>query len=342
MNSPRMVRRQSQAGRLCLSLFSTAAILGATGTPASALLFTSQNAISDAVELNDVNDVVNVADVGTSSASPADAKVQLGNGTNAFAKATFSEAFSTFRGNIATYWVSVNADNIVSPGDLGRGEANVVVNYNAVKQHGDRNFTLNVTGGAMRLVDPDGGRLPLEATTTLEALVFSGGSVIRDVVATAQLKGNGGTFASETFNLDASGFDFDPGTGFVLEDDGGDNVVGVHTELPAMKIPIDLSGITDGTTLSIAISLFAEANAPGGETEASVFLRDPAHADDPDPLAGGSTISITTDATGPVGAVPEPSGLALFVPALIALRYFRRGGTRRSQLGAGRLLLLSR
>src|SRR5262249_59148782 len=100
-------------------------------------------------------------------------------------------------------------------------------------------------------------------------------------------------------------------------------VVGVHTELPAMRIPIDLSGITDGTTLSIGITLSAEANAPGGETEASVFLRDPAHSDDPDPLAGGFSISITTDAT-----VPEPSGLVLFAPALFALGFLRRHAVR--------------
>jgi len=182
----------------------------------------------------------------------------------------------------------------------------------------------------MRLVDPEGGLLPLIATVALEARIRHGTSLLRDVVATATLSGHGGTFANETFDLDASGFDFTPNA-FVLEDDGGNNVVGVHTELPAMKIPIGLDGITDGTSLDIDISLFAEANAPGGETEAQVFLRDPAHADDPDPLAGGSSISITTDDTGPVTTVPEPFGLALFAPALLALRFLRQSQGSDSQ-----------
>jgi hypothetical protein len=109
-----------------------------------------------------------------------------------------------------------------------------------------------------------------------------------------------------------------------------------------MKIPIDLDGITDGTSLDINIRLFAEANAPGGETEASVFLRDPAHADDPDPLAGGSSISITSDGTGPVPAVPEPSGLALLAPALLALRFRRRGKGRAHNQYCSRLRRIGR
>src|SRR6266446_2996916 len=157
MNSRMTVRRQSQTSRLCLSLLSAATALGATASPASALLFTSQLATSTAEELDATSSVVSQAETQTSSALPADAKVQLGDGTNAFGKATFSEAFSTFRGNIATYWVSINADNIRSSGDLGRGEAIANVNYTAIKEKGDRSFTLNVSGGAMRLVDPEGG-----------------------------------------------------------------------------------------------------------------------------------------------------------------------------------------
>jgi hypothetical protein len=219
MNSRMTVRRQSQTSRLCLSLVPAAAILGAAATPASALLFTSQLAKSTAEEVDDLNGAVISFESQTSSALPADDLVFLGDGTNAFGKATFAEAFSTFNGNIPTYWVSVNADNIRSFGDIGRGEANVNVSYTAIKQPGDHSFNLNVSGGAMRLVDPDAGLLPLEATVDLEAIISHGGSVLRDVVASARLHGNGGTFANETFDLDARGFDFTTNA-FVLEDDG--------------------------------------------------------------------------------------------------------------------------
>ena len=325
MSSRTTIRRQGQTSRLCLSVLSAAAALGAATTPASALLFTSQLATSTAIEPDATGTPVSQAQTQTRSAAPADAKVQLGDGTDAFGQPTFAEAFSTFNGNIPTYWTQVEADNIRSQGDLGRGEANVHVDYTVVKQHGDRSFDLNVTGGTLQLVDPEAHLLPLDAEVDLEARISHGTSLLRDVVATARLSGHGGTFANETFDLDASGFDFNPNNAFILMDDGGNNVTGVVSVLPKMKIPVDLDGITDGTSLNIDISLFAEANAPGGETEAFAFLRDPAHADDPDPLAGGSSISITTDATGPVAAAPEPSGLALFAPALLALGLLRRG-----------------
>ncbi|MGI0130863.1 MAG: hypothetical protein ACREEC_12070 [Thermoplasmata archaeon] len=322
--SLRKTAQRQRSNRLGLPLLTAATVLGATATPASALLFTSQLATSTAIEPDATGTPVSQAQTKTSTAAPADAKVQLGDGTDAFGQPTFAEAFSTFRGNVPTYWAKVEADNILSSTDLGRGEADVRVNYTVVKQHGDRSFNLNVTGGSLQLVDPEAHLLPLDAEVDLEARITHGTSLLRDVVATARLSGHGGTFATETFDLDASGFDFNPDNAFILLDDGGNNVTGVVSVLPKMKIPVDLDGITDGTALDIDISLFAEANAPGGETEAFAFLRDPAHADDPDLLAGGSSITITTDAGGPVSGVPEPSGLALLAPALLALRCRRR------------------
>ena len=235
MNSRMTVRRQSQTTQLRLSLLSAAATLGAAATPASALLFTSQVATSTALEPDATGTPVSQAETKTSTAAPADAKVQLGDGTDAFGQPTFAEAFSTFRGNIPTYWVSVEADNIRSSGDLGRGEAVVHVLYTAVKQHGDHTFDLNVSGGSLQLVDPEAGLLPLDATVTLEARISHGTSLLRDAVATATLHGHGGTFANETFDLDASGFDFNPDNAFILRDDGAGNVVSVVSVLPKMK-----------------------------------------------------------------------------------------------------------
>ena len=102
-----------------------------------------------------------------------------------------------------------------------------------------------------------------------------------------------------------------------------------------MKIPIDLDGITDGTALDIDIALFAEADAPGGETRRAsscATRRMP-------PTPTRSSISITTDGSGPVGAVPEPFGLALLAPARLALRFRRRGKGSDPALQAGTVSL---
>jgi hypothetical protein len=68
------------------------------------------------------------------------------------------------------------------------------------------------------------------------------------------------------------------------------------------------------------VTLDGEVRAPGAETIAAAFFRDPAHADDPDPLAGASTIAFETATTPPASpiGVSEPSAAAMLGSALLA------------------------
>jgi hypothetical protein len=64
------------------------------------------------------------------------------------------------------------------------------------------------------------------------------------------------------------------------------------------------------------VTLDGEVFSPGGEVISRAFLRDPAHIDDADPLAGAVSIIVGEN---PVVSVPEASTTSLFVVALPAL-----------------------
>ena len=93
-------------------------------------------------------------------------------------------------------------------------------------------------------------------------------------------------------------------------------MVGATAVWGARQLPLDLSRIVDGTQIVIDVDLTGNVFAPGGETIATAFFRDPAHANDPDPLAGASTVTFETASPG--NPVPEPATLALLVPTLAA------------------------
>jgi hypothetical protein len=95
--------------------------------------------------------------------------------------------------------------------------------------------------------------------------------------------------------------------------------VGAELRLRPLNIPIDLTNIVDDTPITISVALNGEVRAPGAETIASAFFRDPTQVDNPDPLAGASTITFDTVPTGPVVSAPEPSALGTLGPALLAL-----------------------
>jgi hypothetical protein len=127
--------------------------------PASALLITDEVGVNTAVEFDTSGNVLREDHADTTSGGPANARVPLGNGTNAFAEPTFAQAFSAFPNNQATYWVELNADNTV-PDNRGIGATGVQLTYTAAKEPGDTAFTLHTTGGLLRLEDPDEGSTP--------------------------------------------------------------------------------------------------------------------------------------------------------------------------------------
>jgi hypothetical protein len=301
-----------------------AAFGSAVATPASALVITSEVGVNVVAEFDNLGHVLHEGHADTTSGGPANARIRLGNGKNAFNQDAFAQAFSAFRGTRANYWVDLNADNTRSPGDGGIGAAGVDLTYTATKEHGDKSFTLHVTGGKLQLIDPDAGSDPLSAFVDLEAFVRHGTDTLSHTLERASLSGNGGTRLLETFKLTSEGFDIRSGD-FTLQDDGtfktgpGKNIVGATLDLRALNIPVDLSRIVDGTPITIEVTLNAEVRAPGGETGALATLRDPAHAADPDPFAGSPTITFDTASTGPVSSLPEPATLAMLGPALLAL-----------------------
>ena len=306
-----MTRR---SGSLLACVFGTVVAM-----PAHALLITSERAVSLA---QDNTQFVNVRQDTADTAAGRDlAAVSLGNGTNAFGQPTAAGAFGAFPTQQGVYWVSLNADNTRNLGDDGLGFARVQLTYKAIKQFGDTAFVLNIVPGLLEIDDPGAGSTPLSASVTLDAGVFGPtGDRLTGASAHADLTGNGGTFQTETFDLDSSGL----GATLTKLDDGGNNVVGATAVWGARQLPLDLSHIVDGTQIEIDVDLTGNVFAPGGETIASAFFRDPAHANDPDPLAGASTVTFETAAAGPGTAVPEPSGLAVIGPGLVGIWVWRR------------------
>lgn len=280
-----------------------------------------------AVERDRAGDVLHQIQVDTDAAASGNARLTLGDGTNAFVQPTFAQAFSTIRpGNQATYWVNLNADNNTSFSDNGIGAARVQLTYAATKQPGDQSFTLHTTGGSLRIDDPGAGRVPLVARVEIDALVEHGQDVLRHVSAFAELVGNGGPSSSlvDNFQLLSQGFDIQIGDFIInLDSNVGFNEVGAELRLRPLDIPIDLSGIVDNTPITISVTLDGEVRAIGAETIASAFFRDPTQIDNPDPLSGGSTITFQ-----PLVAVPEPPVYLMLAASLLMLGARRTRGPR--------------
>ncbi len=294
-----------------------ACVLGTVvAMPARALLITSERAVSLA---EDSTQFVPVRqDTGDTAAGRDSATVSLGNGTNAFGQPAIAGAFGAFPTSQGVYWVVLNADNTPNLGDDGLGFTKVELTYKAIKQFGDTAFVLNIVPGRLEIDDGEGQSTPLRASVDLNAGVFGPtGDRLTGASAHADLTGHGGTFQTETFDLDSAGL----GATLTKQDDGGNNVVGATAEWGARQLPLDLSQIVDGTQIEIDVDLTGNVFAPGGETIASAFFRDPAHVNDPDPFAGASTVTFETAAG--IG-VPEPSGLALIGPGLAWLWAWRR------------------
>jgi hypothetical protein len=290
--------------------------------PAQALVITQEVSINTAVEFDTSGNIRREDHADTALGAPANARVQLGNGTNAFAQPTFAQAFSAFRNDQATFWVELNADNTV-PDNRGLGAASVDLTYTAAKEPGDASFTLHTAEGHLQIADPDAGSIPLSARVELDARVLHGSDVLKHVAAHAELFGNGGPTSSPTdnFQLLSDGFDIEIGDFLIhLDSNAGFNEVSAELRLRPLNIPVNLTNIVDGTPITIEVTLNGEVRAPGAETIASAFFRDPAHADDSDLFAGASTITFETAASPPAPpiGVSEPSAAAMLGSALLA------------------------
>jgi hypothetical protein len=299
------------SAKLCVATLAILVLASAAGLPAHALLITSERAVG---LVKDSNAFAAVRQDTSDTAAGRDlAAVSLGDGTNAFGQPTSAGAFGAFPTQQGVYWVSLNADNSPNLGDDGRGFARVQLTYKAIKQFGDTAFVLNIVPGLLEIDDGEGQFTPLSASVDLNAGVFGPtGDKLTGASAHADLTGHGGTFQTETFDLDSAGL----GATLTKQDDGGNNVVGATAVWGARQLPLDLSHIIDGTQIEIDVDLTGDVFAPGGETIASAFFRDPAHANDSDPLAGASTVTFETASPG--NPIPEPTTLALLVPALAA------------------------
>ena len=315
--------------KLCVATLAALALAGAATLPARALVITSERAVSLA---EDNNSFVPVRqDTADTAAGRTIASVDLGDGLNAFGQPAVATAFGAFPTLQGAYSVFLNADNNRNVGDDGLGFARVILTYKAIKQFGDTAFVLNIVPGRLQLVDGEGQLIPLRANVDLSASVVGPtGDQLTGASAHADLTGHEGPFQSDPFNLDSAGL----GATLTLKRNGND-VIGAKAEWGARQLPLDLSQIVDGTHIEIDVILTGNVFAPGGETIATAFLRDPAHVNDPDPLAGISTVTFETASPGPGNPVPEPATLTLLVAALAATWATCRGSSRRSRAAPG-------
>ena len=279
--------------------------------PAQALLITTDVArVNDAREFEALTGTTIQEDgPHLETAGPASARVQLGDGTNAFGEPAFAQAFSAFRNGQPTYWVSLTADNGLVLVDNGNGHADVHLAFSAIKQPGDTSYTLHVTGGLLQIFD-DERKFSPSARIDLHATVSTDQGIFDDFQAFASVAESGNQASNAQFDFSSQGFGVTQ-SDFTRQQSFG-QVVGATLEIPAIDIPIDLTKVFDGVQLDFNVFLSGEVRSPGGETLASAFLRDPAHVNDADPFAGAPTITFDTavSPTGPVG-VPEPSTLTI-------------------------------
>jgi hypothetical protein len=305
------------------SLFLSAAapLIVTAVPPAQAFLITSGVArVNDAREFEALTgNTIQEDGPHLESGGPASARVQLGDGTNAAGEPAFAQAFSAFQNGQPTYWVSLVADNGLVLVDNGNGHADVHLVFTAIKQHGDTSYTLHVTGGLLQIFD-DERKFSPAARIDLRAKVSTDQGTFNDFQAFASLAE---TDSATRFDFSSQGFGVTP-SDFTRQVSFGD-AVGATLEIPAVDIPIDLTNVFDDVELTFDLFLSGDVRSPGGETLASAFLRDPAHANDADPFAGAPTITFQS-ASGPTApsGVPEPSSLMAVGAACIASWVFTR------------------
>jgi hypothetical protein len=222
----------------------------------------------------------------------------------------------------------LSADNSTPPDFRGNGEADVHFVFQTVKEPGEKAVIHHGSGGLLQLID-SGSSTPLLARVDLRVRVTTDEVTLPEFDAFAQLTGNGGAPFATTFDLRSSllgvtAADF-------VEQRAGSNITGATLDIPALDIPVDISGIHDGVAYTVSIFLTGEARAPGGETAALAFYRDPAFVNDVDPFAGATTLSFGT--AGPV-TKPEPATWAMMLIGFGSLGFAGYRASRRAVAAA--------
>jgi hypothetical protein len=305
---------RSKLGGVCIAI-----LVAVRATPAGAVDVAQT---VHAAEFNGTGGTVGESGPFLSAGDPIDARVEIGRAPhkNVFNQPTFAEAFSAFSSGGPSFWISMNANNSRAPDFRGNGRADVHIAFRAVKQQNEKAVILHGSGGLLQLID-SGGPTPLFARVDLKARVSTDEVTLPEFDAFAQLTGNGGAPFATTFDFKSSLLGVNAAD--FIEQRAGTNITGATLQIPAFDIPIDISGIHDDVSYTMSIFLFGEVRAPGGETAARAFYRDPAFVNDVDPFAGATTLTFET--VGP-GTVPEPSTWAMMLIGFAGLGYaaFRR------------------
>lgn len=228
----------------------------------------------------------------------------------------------------ATFWSAVEARTNAPaiPGyDSGRGVAFTTVTYFFTKDADSASATLNLAGAWLELFDGQPAPHPrLRSYVDMSTRVYdpnnNPGENLSSWFAYAQIEGNGGSFANETFEADIEGFTFSGGLYRESTLDGF-NTTGASLALSSQQVVVDISRVCTGCDFALEVVATAVADNYAFESRAFAYLRDPVHfvPGNNDPL-DTDAISISFSGLTLLPApIPEPSSFASLLAGLAVL-----------------------